>query len=87
MELVLYEMEQCPFCKHFRRIFFKTVPDGKNVILKDHNDPGWIDHKLDFVPTVIATENGREIDRIVARKLIGIKKEKWEDWLDGLGIV
>ncbi|MGA1821898.1 MAG: hypothetical protein ACMUIG_05170 [Thermoplasmatota archaeon] len=87
MEFTLYEMEQCPFCKHFRRLFFKTVPEGKNVILKDHHDPGWIDHDLEFVPTVIATENNREISRIVAKGMVGIKKEKWEEWLDDLEVI
>ncbi len=81
MEFVLYNMEDCPFCKHFRRIFRNTVPEGKMVILDGHTDPRWIEHRIDFVPTVIAYEDGVEVDRIGSVKMVGIRYERWVEWL------
>jgi len=85
MRFVLYQMETCPFCKHFRRMFFRDVPDGETVMLSGHEDPGWIEYSLDYVPTVIAyDEEGREADRLGAERLVGINRDRWEEWKDRL---
>ncbi|MCU0798819.1 MAG: hypothetical protein MUC62_04025 [Candidatus Thermoplasmatota archaeon] len=80
MEFVLYSLENCPFCKHFRRIFLRSVPDGKIVMLDGHSDSIWIEKDLHYVPTVIALEKGKEVDRLEAVKLVGIRYPVWLDW-------
>jgi glutaredoxin len=85
MKLVLYQMEQCPFCKHFRRMFYRDHPDGEEVMLDGHEDPQWIDLGLNYVPTVIAYDDeGKEVDRLESFKLVGIRKDRWLDWLEKL---
>lgn len=85
MKLVLYQMEQCPFCKHFRRMFYRDHPEGEEIMLEGHEDPGWIEHSLNYVPTVIAYDDEcNEIDRLESFKLVGIKKNRWKEWLDKL---
>ena len=87
MKLVMFQMLDCPFCKHFKRIFYRDVPDGEEVILDGHGDQGWIDHRLDFVPTVIAyDDDGKEISRLSSVKLVGIRKGKLAGWLRELGL-
>jgi glutaredoxin len=79
-------METCPFCKHFRRMFFRDIQDGEEIILDGHEDPGWVELGLNYVPTVIAyNDEGREIDRLESVKLVGIRKDRWVDWLGKLG--
>ena len=83
MKMVLYQMEKCPFCKHFRRMFYRDVPDGDEVMLDGHEDPGWIDLRLNYVPTVIAyDDDGMEIGRLESVKLVGIRKDRWVEWID-----
>ncbi|MFW3145341.1 MAG: hypothetical protein ACMUIE_00835 [Thermoplasmatota archaeon] len=82
MEFVLYQQPSCPFCKHFERLFFKHIPDGKVVVIPDHASRLWIEHRLDFVPTVVAYLDGQEVERLGAVKLIGIRKQRWLDWLN-----
>jgi glutaredoxin len=81
MEFVLYQQPSCPFCKHFQRLFHKYVPEGREIIIPDHGSPLWIEHKIDFVPTVIAYEDGKEVERLGAVKLVGIRKHQWVKWL------
>ncbi len=81
MEFVLYQQDRCPFCKHFQRLFYKYVPDGSDVRIPDHDSSLWIDHGIDFVPTVIAYQDGKEVERIGAVKLVGIRKNVWMEWL------
>lgn len=81
MEFILYQQPSCPFCKHFRRLFYKYIPEGSEVVIPDHGCSLWSEHNIDFVPTVIAYENGKEVERLGAVKLIGIRKDKWMDWL------
>lgn len=82
MRFVLYQMESCPFCKHFRRIFYRDHPDGEEIMLDGHQDPEWIELGLNYVPTVIAYDDGgNEIDRLESVKLVGIRKGRWIEWL------
>lgn len=81
MEFVLYQQPSCPFCKHFQRLFYKYIPEGKEVVLPNHECEIWTEKNIDFVPTVIAYENGVEVDRLGAKRLIGIRKGPWLKWL------
>ena len=82
MEFVLYQQPSCPFCKHFQRLFNKYVPDGREVVIPDHGSPLWNEHEIDLVPTVILyDDDGNEVERLGAVKLIGIRKKQWIDWL------
>lgn len=81
MEFVLYQQPSCPFCKHFKRLYYKFIPDGKEVVIPSHGSPLWTEHRIDFVPTVIAYEDGHEVERLGAVKLVGIRKDKWIQWL------
>jgi glutaredoxin len=81
MEFVLYQQPSCPFCKHFQRLFHKYIPEGKVVIIPDHECSLWVDHNIDYVPTVIAYQDGKEVERLGATKLVGIRKDKWTEWL------
>lgn len=81
MEFVMYQQDRCPFCKHFRRLYYKHIPDGKEIMIPDHDSSIWIEEGIDFVPTVIAYENGEEVERLGAIKLVGIRKNMWLDWL------
>ena len=85
MDFVLYQQPSCPFCKHFRRLFHKHIPEGKEVSIPDHSSPIWLEKKIDFVPTVIAYRDGVEIERIGAVRLVGIRKKMWLDWLEMIG--
>jgi glutaredoxin len=86
MKFVLYSLENCPFCKHFRRIFKNTLPDGDIMMLDGHSDNMWIEKNIDFVPTVVAYENGEEVDRISAEKLVGIRYPSWQGWISKYGV-
>ncbi|MCK5773265.1 MAG: hypothetical protein KAH57_05705 [Thermoplasmata archaeon] len=86
MRFVLYQQDSCPFCKHFIRLYKKKFPDGEIITLKDYEDPLWVEKHISFVPTVIAyDDNGREIDRIGAVKMVGIRKGPWQAWLTEMG--
>ncbi len=51
-------------------------------MLDGHQDPGWVELRLNFVPTVIAYDDGgNEIDRLESVKLVGIRKDRWVEWL------
>ena len=87
MRLVLYHMEQCVFCKHFKRMFDRDVHGGQDILLSGHEDPRWVEMDLNFVPTVIAYDgDGNEISRLEAVKLVGIRKGPWTRWLSELGM-
>lgn len=87
MRFVLYQMETCPFCKHFKRMFFRDIPGGEEVMLDDHGDPGWVEHQLNYVPTVIAyDDDGNEVSRLESVKLVGIRKSRWTSWLVEMGV-
>jgi len=85
MEFVLYQQPSCPFCKHFERMFKKYVPEGRSVIIPDHGSSLWTQHRIDFVPTVIAYKDGVEVARLGAVRLVGIRKEMWVEWLKKIG--
>jgi glutaredoxin len=84
MDLILYQQPSCPFCKHFQRLFYKTIPEGKEVVIPSHSSEIWKEKGINFVPTVIAYKDGKEVDRLSAVKLIGIRKNRWLDWLKKL---
>jgi hypothetical protein len=87
MKMVLFQMERCPFCKHFRRMFYRDCPNGEELILDGHQDPRWVEYGLEYVPTVVAyDEEGKEIGRIGSVKLVGIKKARWLEWLKEMGL-
>lgn len=86
MEFVLYSLENCPFCKHFKRLFTNALPDGEIVMMDGHGDGLWIERGIDFVPTVIAYDNGAEVDRISAVKMVGIRYDAWQEWIGKYGI-
>ena len=81
MEFVLYQQASCPFCKHFQRLFYKFIPDGKEVVIPDHGSSLWTEHRIEYVPTVIAYEDGQEVERLDSIRLIGIRKNTWMEWL------
>lgn len=86
MRFVLYHMDRCVFCKHFRRMFKRDITNGEEVLLSGHEDPGWIEMGLNFVPTVIAyDDSGNEVSRLEAVRLVGIRKGPWADWLKEMG--
>ncbi|MFO8051281.1 MAG: thioredoxin family protein [Thermoplasmatota archaeon] len=82
MEFVLYQQPQCPFCKHFRRLFYKHIPGGKEVVIPDHGSELWTQHSIQYVPTVVAYRDGEEVERLSSVELVGIRKNRWLDWLD-----
>ncbi|MEA3559725.1 MAG: glutaredoxin domain-containing protein [Candidatus Thermoplasmatota archaeon] len=82
MEFILYQQPGCPFCKHFKRLFYKHIPEGKEIEIPDHGSKLWMEHGLEFVPTVVAYQNGKEVERLPSMKLIGIRKSKWIQWLN-----
>jgi glutaredoxin len=87
MKLVLYQMKECPFCKHFRRMFYRDHPEGEEIMLDGHEDPGWVELGLNYVPTVIAyDDDGNEIKRLESVKLVGIRKDRWKGWIEEFGI-
>lgn len=81
MEFILYKQTKCPFCKHFNRLFYKHIPEGKEVVIPDHGSELWNKHGIEYVPTVIAYIDGEEVERLPSLKLIGIRKNKWIEWL------
>ena len=82
MEFVLYQQPECPFCKHFRRLFFKYIPEGKEIVIPDHGSELWMEHELEYVPTVVAYLDGKEVERLPSVKLVGIRKNDWTEWLN-----
>jgi hypothetical protein len=79
-ELVLYHSRWCPFCRSFEGHFRSLVKDGKEILLSD-DDPRWRSLGIDYVPTVIEYEGGKEVRRIQARPMVGITRHDFEDWL------
>jgi len=77
----MYSMEDCPFCKHFARIFKKTLPDARIHMLDRNDGTEWIEKGIEFVPTVVAYENGKEVDRLSAVRMIGIRYGAWQEWV------
>ncbi len=87
MRFVLYHMDDCIFCKHFRRMFNRDIENGDDVLLSGHEDERWLELGLNYVPTVIAyDDNGNEISRLESVKLLGIRKGPWVKWLEEMGI-
>ena len=86
MDLVMYSMENCPYCKHFRRIFVNSIPDGKIITLDRNDDTEWIERGIEFVPTVVAYEEGKEVDRLSAVSMVGIRYPIWKDWVSKYGL-
>ena len=87
MRMIMYQMEQCPFCKHFIRMFKNEVQGGEIVSLDGHNDPRWQKFELNYVPTVIAyDEEGNEASRLESVAMVGIRKDRWHRWLSDLNI-
>jgi glutaredoxin len=86
MELVMYSMEDCPFCKHFARIFKKSLPDARIHMLDRNDDAEWIEKGIEFVPTVVVYKEGKDIDRISAVRMVGIRYPSWQEWIGKYGI-
>ena len=82
MRYILYHATWCPFCRAFAPKFRKMVPEGEEILLDDQSDPRWLELKIDFVPTVIAYEGGREIKRIQAAPHVGITEDMFRDFLN-----
>jgi hypothetical protein len=81
MEYICYHATWCPFCRAFIKDYRSIVPQGKEEILDDESDPIWTEMGIDYVPTVIEYENGKETRRLSSRPGVGITREMFVEWL------
>jgi len=83
-DIVLYHSSWCPFCSAFLNHFRDLVPGGKEVLLDDTSDPRWTELRLSYVPTVLEYEGGKEVRRLMARPMVGLRRKDLEDWLKAI---
>ncbi|MGA1848715.1 MAG: thioredoxin family protein [Thermoplasmatota archaeon] len=81
MRYILYHATWCPFCRSFAPRFRKMMTQGEEVLLEDHSDPRWIELSIDYVPTVIAMKDGKEVKRLQAKAGVGITEEMFRDFV------
>ena len=80
-QLVVFEAEDCPFCKLFRAEVLDNWSSGVPVITTLNPEPpeNWVLEKALFAtPTVVLFENGKEVSRYTGYK--GDKERFWK-WL------
>lgn len=82
-ERVLYHSSWCGFCRAFLPHFRDLVPGGREVLLDDPQDPLWNELRLYYVPTIIEYEGGKEMRRLMARPMVGLRRKDLEAWLLG----
>lgn len=81
MEYVAYHATWCPFCLAFMEFYRDVIPEGKDIILDSDSDPLWIEKDLEYVPTVIALDDGKEVRRLMAEPGKGISRDMLEEWM------
>ena len=81
MDYVVYHAKWCPFCLSFMEFYRDMIPEGTDVVLESDSDPLWFEKDLQYVPTLIAMEDGEEVRRLGAKPGIGITRKMLEEWL------
>ncbi len=81
MEITCYHATWCPFCRAFIGHYRSLIPDGREKVLDSESDPAWVEMGIEYVPTVIESENGVERRRLSARPGVGITKEMLVKWM------
>jgi thioredoxin 1 len=84
--LAIFYSSWCPYCMRFVPVFDKKVTNLGfesviHVLLEDDDNILWNDYCISAVPTVILFENGKVCDRLDGRLGVGIREDKFSEWL------
>ena len=76
--LVLFYADWCPFCTKFKPIFEEVSSDKiqkKAALVNEDENPLWDRFNIQFVPTIIAFQDGKILSRRDAKRGVGLGKE------------
>jgi len=79
--LVLFYASWCPYCANFKSLFENmNVSNTEKIgaLVDEDENPLWDRFNIQAVPTMIAFEKGKIIDRKDAKKHIGLTKTDME---------
>lgn len=79
--LVLFYASWCPYCANFKPIFERSKVNNTEKIgamIDEDENPLWDRFNIQAVPTMIAFEKGKIVDRKDAKKHVGLTKVDME---------
>lgn len=79
--LVLFYASWCPYCANFKPIFeISNVNNTEKIgaLIDEDENPLWDRFNIQAVPTMIAFEKGKIIDRKDSKKHVGLTKADME---------
>jgi thioredoxin 1 len=84
--LALFYSSWCPYCMRFVPVFEKKVTNLAfesviHVLLEDNDNVLWDEYCISAVPTIILFENGQVSARLDGRLGVGIREDRFIEWL------
>jgi thioredoxin 1 len=84
--LAIFYSSWCPYCMRFIPAFDRKVANlgfenVVHVLIEDNDNTLWDDYGISAVPTIILFENGEVCDRLDGRLGVGIKEDRFSEWI------
>lgn len=88
--VVLFRGRQCPYSARLEGPFEEAArgDEGWSFAIRQcrSGDAGDVNQRygIRVTPTLVAFQDGKEVARLEAKMLVGITKQRMQDWIDGL---